>query len=360
MLTDPVRLFFRIAPILALAALVVGFTAGLGAALPLVGSIGVVAAVIAAIHHAEIVAHRVGEPFGTLVLAVSITIIEVGLIISIMLAGGENKFFLARDAIYAAIMIICTGVIGICLLIGAWKHKEQSYRVKGANSALTALIVLSTLALVLPSFTSSAPGAAYSMQQLAFVAVVSLVLWGAFVMVQTGRHRDYFLPSDESADVHAHAEPPTKKEAGISFGLLAVALVAVVGLAKLLSPWIESTVKSMGAPPAIVGVLIALLVLLPETGAAIRAAAANRFQTSMNLALGSALASIGLTIPAVAIVSNIFGLPLGLGLAPKDAILLALTFLVTVTTLSTGRTNVLLGAVHLVLFASFLFLTLVP
>jgi Ca2+:H+ antiporter len=346
------------APAVALAAFLVGI---LGWPVP-VGLllVALAMAVFSAIHNAEIIAHRLGEPYGTLVLAISITIIEVGLIVSLMLTGAAGKETLARDAIYSALMIICNGVIGICLLVGALRHREQSFTVAGARSALAALIVLSVLSLVLPSFTTSAPGNAYAPQQLAFVAIVSLVLWAGFVAFQTGRHRDYFLPETSVEDEESHAEPPTKLEAWQAFVMLTICLVSVVGLAKVLSPEIEKFVTSIGAPRAIVGVLIALLVLLPETGAAIRAASVNRIQTSMNLALGSAMASIGLTIPAVAIATSITGLNLSLGILAKDAILLGLTFFVSAVTLSTGRTNILLAAVHLVLFASFLFLTLVP
>jgi Ca2+:H+ antiporter len=181
-----------------------------------------------------------------------------------------------------------------------------------------------------------------------------------FVFVQTVRHRDYFLPPSASDDEGDHADPPSTRQAWLSFGLLLVSLVAVVGLAKLLSPAIEAGVEAAGAPQAVIGVAIAAIVLLPESWAAVRAALANRLQTSMNLALGSALACIGLTIPAVALASGWLGLPLVLGLEPKDLVLLALTFVVSTLTLGTGRTHLLQGAVHLVIFAAFLFLTLVP
>lgn len=340
----------------------------LGAALLLTPGVGLitvcalalVGAVIAAVHHAEVVAHRVGEPFGTLVLAVAITVIEVALIISLMLAGGDDKAMLPRDTIFSAVMIICTGVVGVCLLVGGLHHHEQSFHLDGANSALAALVALAGLSLVLPTFTTSAGEGIYTLSQLAFVGVSSLVLWAAFVFVQTVRHRDYFLPPADAANEDVHALPPTVAQAWASFGLLIVSLVSVVGLAKQLSPTIEAGVAAMGAPKAVIGIAIALLVLLPETWAAVRAARADRLQTSMNLALGSALASIGLTIPAVVLASVLLDLPLVLGLAPKDIVLLTLTFLVSTITLATGRTNVMQGAVHLVLFAAFLFLALVP
>ena len=319
-----------------------------------------IGAVIAAVHHAEVVAHRVGEPFGTLVLAVAVTVIEVALIVSMMLAGGAGKAALPRDTIFSALMIICNGVVGICLLVGGLRHHEQSFRIEGANSALAALVAMATLSLVLPTFTTSSGGATYTVGQLAFAAIASLSLWAVFVFVQTVRHRDYFLPAADAANQEAHAAPPSAGQAWASFALLLVSLVAVVGLAKMLSPNIEAAVAAVGAPDTVIGIAIALLVLLPETWAALRAAAANRLQTSMNLALGSAMASIGLTIPTVAAAAVWFGMPLILGLEAKDLVLLTLTFVVSAITLASGRTNMMQGAVHLVIFAAFLFLALVP
>jgi Ca2+:H+ antiporter len=339
---------------------------GASLALPITGiiatvcAVALIGAVIAAVHHAEVVAHRVGEPFGTLVLAVAITVIEVALIVSMMLAGGEGKAELPRDTIFSAVMIICTGVVGICLLVGGLHHHEQSFQLDGANSALAALVAMAGLSLVLPSFTTSSAGGTYTVSQLAFVAISSLALWAVFVFVQTVRHRDYFLPPTNADDEDIHAKPPSNAQAWGSFGLLLVALVSVVGLAKQLSPTIEAAVAAAGAPKAVIGIAIALLVLLPETWAAVRAARADRLQTSMNLALGSALASIGLTIPVVVVAAVLLDLPLVLGLAAKDLVLLLLTFIVGAITLGTGRTNLMQGAVHLVLFAAFLFLSLVP
>jgi Ca2+:H+ antiporter len=319
-----------------------------------------VGAVIAAVHHAEVVAHRVGEPFGTLVLAIAVTVIEVALIVSVMLAGGEGKAALPRDTIFAAVMIICNGVVGVCLLVGGLRHGAQSFRIEGATAGFGALIALATLSLVLPTFTVSSAGPTYTVSQLAFAGTASLVLWAVFAFFQTVRHRDYFLPAAAAGDEHAHAQPPSVRLAWASFALLLVSLVAVIGLAKVLSPSIEGALDAAGAPKAVVGIAIALLVLLPETWAAVRAARANRVQTSLNLALGSALASIGLTIPAVAATSVVLDLPLVLGLDAKDMVLLMVTFLVGAITLGTGRTNLMQGAVHLVLFAAFLFLALVP
>lgn len=316
-------------------------------------------AVFVAVHHAEVIAHRVGEPFGTLVLALAVTVIEVSLIVSMMLSSGPAASALARDTVFATVMIICNGVIGLCLLMGALRHHVLVFRAEGTIPALAVLTTLTTLALVLPTFTSSTPGPTFSITQLAFAGVVSLVLYGVFVFVQTVRHRDYFLPEgDDSQD--AHAEPPTSISALASLALLLVSLVAVVGLAKVLAPSIEAAVDAAAMPHAVVGIAIALMVLLPETWAALRAAMRNRMQISLNLALGSALATIGLTIPVVAITSIMLGLPLDLGLPPKEVALLTLSLILSLMTLASGRATVLQGAVHLVVFAVFLFLAMVP
>ena len=325
-----------------------------------VAVVALVVAVMASVHHAEVLAHRLGEPLGTLVLALAVTIIETALILSLMLAGGPQTAALPRDTIYSAVMIISNGVIGICILIGGWHHREQQFRIEGMGAGFAALATLSVLVLVMPSLTTTVAGPAYSNSQLLFVALSSGGLWLIFVFVQTMRHRDYFLPTNDAADESVHAPAPSGKQAVLSLIMLLLALVSVVGLAKLLSPRIESAVDGLGAPRAVVGIIIALIVLLPETWAAVRAARANRLQTSMNLAIGSALASIGLTIPVVVAASVLLDLPLTLGLVPKDMALLALTFLVGAITLASGRTHLMHGAIHLVLFAAFLFLTLVP
>jgi Ca2+:H+ antiporter len=315
--------------------------------------------VFSAVHHAEVVAHRTGEPFGTLVLAVAVTVIEVALIVSVMIAAPSEKAGLARDTVFAAVMIVCNGIVGLCLLWGGARHHEQGFQVHGASAALAVLAALTTLTLILPNVATTVPGPVFSTSQLEFDGVVSLVLYGGFVFIQTVRHRDYFLPA-EGKHEEAHAPPPSNATTAISAGLLLVALVAIVGLAKALTPTLEIAVARLEVPKAVVGIVIAGLVLLPEGLAALRAARANRLQTSLNLALGSALASIALTIPAVAVVSIVLGQPLVLGLDAKDQVLLALTLLVSVITLGTGRTTVLQGIVHLVIFAAFLFFSVVP
>ena len=354
------RLWAWLVPVLALALFFAVLATGVGSLAAVLCAAALIGAVLVAVHHAEVVAHRVGEPLGTLVLALAVTAIETALIVSMMIAGGDDMAVLPRDAIYSAVMIICNGVVGLCVLLGGLAHREQTFRVEGAGAGLAALFVMATLTLVLPVFTTTTPGATYSTSQLAFVALQSAALWAVFVFVQTMRHRDYFLPVTGAADPDVHAEPPPTHEAWASFALLVVSLVAVVGLAKKLSPTIERAVEAAGAPRSVVGIVVAAVVLLPETWAAVRAARANRLQTSMNLAVGSALAAIGLTVPTVVLASIAFGLPLVLGLGPKDLAMLAVTFLVSAVTLGTGRTYVMQGAVHLVLFAAFLFLALVP
>jgi Ca2+:H+ antiporter len=347
-----------VAPFVAIGALAAAFAfPHAGLVLAFAGA-ALIAAVLAAVHHAEVVAHRIGEPFGTLVLALSVASIEVSLIVSLMIAGGEAT--LARDTVYATVMIICTGLLGLCAFAGTWLHREQAFRVDGVLPALAALTTLSVIVLVLPDFTTSSPVATYTDSQLVFVGFVSLALWSVFIFFQTVRHRDYFLPAAHAEEESSHAAPPTTARAWASFALLLVSLVAVVGLAKSLSPSIEAGVAAVGAPPAVIGVAIALLVLLPETVAALRAALADRVQTSLNLALGSGLATIGITIPAVVAASIAFDLPLVLGLAPRDVVLLAISLVVAMLGLTTGRTNLLQGAVQLVLFAAFLFLSFVP
>jgi Ca2+:H+ antiporter len=345
-------------PVLALAVLGVHTTLSPGVPFAAAEAFALIATVFAAVYHAEVIAHRLGEPFGTLVLALAVTIIEVALIVSMMITGGTDTARLARDTVFAAVMIVCNGIIGLCLLAGGVRHREQSFQFQGAQAALSVLIALTTLALIFPNFTSTAAGPTFSSSQLVFAAIVSLILYGSFLFVQTVRHRDYFLPAEGGEETHAL--PPTNKIALVSAGLLLVSLVAVVALAKVLTPTLERGIAAAGAPRSVVGIAIAGLVLLPEGLAAYRAATANRLQTSMNLALGSVLATIGLTIPAVASVSMFLNRPLTLGLDAKEELLLAVTLLVCLLTIGTGRTTVLQGIVHLVLFAVFLFFAAVP
>ncbi len=321
-----------------------------------------IAAVINAVHQAEVIAHKTGEPLGTLVLAISVTIIEVALIVSIMLSAGADGALIARDSVFAAVMIVMNGVIGVSIFLGGLRHRILLFRVEGTNSSLAVLIALAVLTLVMPNFTTTTPGPTFSHSQLMLAGVLSLVLYSTFVFIQTVRHRDYFLPQHEAviADPESHAPKPSNTKTVISVILLLVSLVAVVLLAKALSPSIEAAIDSVDAPRSVIGIAIALLVLLPEGVAATRAAMANRLQTCLNLSIGSALASIGLTIPAVAFISVFFDLPLSLGVDNIGMTFLALTFFLSLLTIAIGRATVLQGVVHLVVFAAYLFLSLVP
>jgi Ca2+:H+ antiporter len=323
-------------------------------------AVGLAASVFAAVHHAEVVAERVGEPYGSLVLALAVTLIEVALIASLMTAGGEEAAGLARDTVFAAVMIILNGIIGLCLLVGGIRHREQTFTLDGVSAALVALGTIVIMTLVFPNYTITTPGPYYSRSQLTLIAIVTLVIYGAFIFTQTIGHRQYFLHGDDAEQSTQHAVRPSGRITAISAVLLLMCLVAVVLLAKKLAPSLEAAVLRMGAPIALVGVIIAGIVLLPEGLAALRAARANRLQTSLNLALGSALASIGLTIPAVSFLSLYMNSHLRLGIDSRSSLLLMLSLFVTVVALRTGRTIILHGIVLLVVFVVYLFTTVVP
>lgn len=313
--------------------------------------------VFAAVHHAEVIAHKIGEPYGTLLLTLSVMVIEVSLIATIML-GDKAVPTLARDTVFAVIMIVCNGLVGICMLSGGLRFREQEFQVTGVKVYLSVLIVLATITLILPNYTQTAPGPVYSASQLAFVSVVTLVLYGVFLYTQTVLHRDYFIvESDEEAAGHASAP---MGELVLSVALLLGSLLAVVLLAKKFSLVVDAGAAAIGAPPAFAGVVVALLILLPESVAALSAARKNDLQKSVNLALGSSLATIGLTVPVVATAAYLLNQPLVLGLEARDMVLLVMTLLVSVLTFATGRTNVLFGLIHMLIFAVFIFLVLVP
>ena len=325
-------------------------------------SAALIAAVLASVHHAEVIAHKTGEPYGSLILALAVTIIEVSLIASMMLAGHEGSEFIARDAVFATVMIILNGVMGICIFIGGRKHYELGFRSDGAMSSLSVLATLVTFTLVMPIVTTTTPGPDFTTSQLAFAGITSFALYGGFLFFQSVSHRDYYLPkaASQKHDENIHAEKPSNTKALTSLALLILCLVLVVALAKSLSPTIEAGVHAAGLPKTVVGIAIALLVLLPESFAALRAAKANRLQSSLNLALGSALATIGLTIPAIAALAIWFHLPLSLGISNLNITLLFLSIFIGGLTLSLGKTTVLQGAVHLMIFFEYLFLSMVP
>ncbi|MGJ5176627.1 calcium:proton antiporter [Bradyrhizobium oligotrophicum] len=313
--------------------------------------------VFAAVHHAEVIAHEIGEPFGTLLLTLAVTVIEVALIATIML-GDTAAPALARDTVFAVVMIVCNGLVGICVFIGGLRYREQDVLVSGANLYLSVLFTMATITLVLPNHTLTSPGPVYSTVQLAFVSVATILLYAVFLYTQTTRHRDYFVVSSAGFSDDDIRLPRTKL--ALSVGLLLVALLAVVLLAKKFSLVVDAGVAATGAPQAVAGVLVALLILLPESVAAISAARTNDLQKSINLALGSSLATIGLTIPAVATAAYALDKQLVLGLDAQGMVLLVLTFVLSMLTFGTGRTNILFGLVHVVVFAVFLFLLFVP
>lgn len=313
--------------------------------------------VFAAVHHAEVVAHRLGGALGSIVLAVAVTVIEVSLIISVLLQAPPGTSTIARDTVFAAMMIVLNGIVGLCLLVGGMRYTEQGVQVRGATASLAVLSTVAVLALVLPNYTLAVPGPVYAPFQLGFVAVVSLLLYGLFLFVQTVRHREDFIDWN---DENIHGPAPDDRTFGWALVLLPLTLVAVVFLAESLTPVVEAAVANAGLPAAVVGVAIATVVLLPEGTAALRAARLNRLQTSLNFAFGSALASICLTIPAVAVVSLVKGQPLALGLAAEHIVLLLLSLFMATLSVATGRTTVLQGAIHLVIFGAFLTLAAIP
>jgi len=313
--------------------------------------------VFAAVHHAEVIAERIGEPYGTLLLTLAVTIIEVALIATIML-GEKPQPALARDTVFAVVMIVCNGLVGLCIFIGGLRYREQDFQVSGANLYLSVLFVLATITLIMPNYTLTAPGPIYSAAQLGFVSIVTLILYAVFLYTQTIRHRDYFINQAKGA---AAAESGLSNPMlALSIALLLVSLLAVVLLAKKFSVTVDTVTAMIGAPPAFAGVIVALLILLPEGVAAVGAARKNDLQKSINLALGSSLATIGLTVPAVAVVAYTLDKQLVLGLNAPEMVLLVLTFVISMLTFGTGRTNILFGLVHMLVFAVFLFMVFVP
>jgi Ca2+:H+ antiporter len=313
--------------------------------------------VFAAVHHAEVIAERIGEPYGTLLLTLAVTIIEVALIATIML-GDKPAPALARDTVFAVVMIVCNGLVGVCIFIGGLRYREQDFQVSGANLYLSVLFALATITLIMPNYTLTTPGPSYSAAQLGFVDLVTLMLYGVFLYTQAIRHRDYFVNErDAGSAENAHI---SGRMLALSIALLLISLLAVVLLAKKFSQVVDVVAALMGAPPAFAGVLVALLILLPEGVTAIAAARNNDLQKSINLALGSSLATIGLTVPAVAVAAYALDKQLVLGLSEQNMVELFLTFVLSMLTFGTGRTNILFGLLHMVVFAIFVFLVFVP
>ena len=361
--------FSVVAPFIGLLLLVVTWGSKPSAALSAVLVVVHVALVMVSVGHAEAIAHRVGEPFGTLVLALAVTVIEVSLVVTLMVSEGPKSATLARDTVFAAIMIVCNGIVGLSILVRSRRHRQVSFSEQGANALLGTVVTIATLSLVLPTFTESSEGGTFSAAQFAFSAIAAAAVYGVFVFVQTVSHRWMFLSpealDDEADDEFAHVAPHAARTDRVDglparSGLLVLGLVSVVGLAKTLAPRIEDAVVWAGAPQAFVGVVIAMMILLPESIAAVRAASRGEMQTSLNLSLGSALASIGLTIPAIAVASIWIEGPIVLGLGAKEIVLLALTAVVGTLTFGSGRATIIQGAQHMAIFGAFVFLSLFP
>lgn len=351
-------------PLISIAALVLAWNRDLTySALLLLGTV-LAAAVLSAVHHAEVVAARVGEPYGSLVLAVAVTVIEVALIVTLMASDPLGSQALARDTVLAALMITCNGIVGVSLLVRTLRGGEAYFNAAGAVSGLSAIAALATFSLVLPTFTTSTRGPTLTVTQLSFTAAAALLIYILFLLVQAVRHRDYFLPEPAAgsppSDEGAHVTAPGNRTTTVSLVLLVVCLIAVVGLAKVTSPLIEFAVSAAGLPSAAVAVSIAMLVLLPESLAAVRAARRGRIQTSLNLAYGSAMASIGLTIPTIAVVTWLFGYPIVLGIDATSIVLLAATLFTALGTVLSGRATVLQAGIHLSLIGAFLVLIVSP
>lgn len=317
-----------------------------------------IGAIFAAVHHADVIACRLGEPGGTLVLTLAVTVIEVALIESVVLEHDSSPG-VARDTVFSAVMIVCNGLVGLCVLLGGLRHREQEFQTSGAGVYLSLLGALSVLTLVLPNYTLTTVGPYFSPAQLIFVSVITVVLYATFLFIQTSRHADYFRyePDGQNADDDVY---PSNKALAVSVIVLLVALGGVIFIAEKFAKVMETGVDQIGAPQAVVGIVIALVVMGPESITAVRAARRDMLQKSLNVALGSSLATIGMTVPAVAITNVVLGKQLALGLSQRDTLLLALTLFLSILTFGTGRTNILSGLIHLLVFVTFVFLIFIP
>lgn len=317
----------------------------------------ILAAAMAIVRHADVLAHRLGEPAGTLLLTLAITGLEVAMVAFVMSTGAE-KPTLARDTMFAVVMLVLNGFMGLALVLGGLRHREQTYNLQSANAFLVMIMPLTVLGLVLPSFTRSTPGPTLSTYQKVFLSIMSVVIYGIFLFVQNRRHRGFFMAPEEAADArNIEADPQHGLSGSTTYHavMLAAYGLPLVLLAKQMSSPLDAVVGRLGAPIALGGYIMAVLVLAPESIAAIRAACENRLQRSVNVLLGSVLASIGLTIPLVIVVSLATGRRLVLGLDPAEMVMLVLTLVTAMLTFALPRTHVLLGCVHLLLFgASFM------
>lgn len=320
--------------------------------------IGALLAAIAAARHAERLAVRFGEPYGTLVLTLSAILLEIATVATVMLHGENNPLF-GRDTMFSVLMIVLNGVIGTALLIGGLRYHEQTYNLRGAKTFLSLLIPLATLALIWPDYTLSNVAGSLSRAKTLFLIVMSLLLYAAFMVVQTRTHANDFQPEkdSESSDESHPAAPRSWPRHAL---LLVAFLVLVVLLAKLFALPLDVGIERLGLPSGVGALAVAMLVLAPEGISAIRAATGNHMQHAMNVGLGTALSTISLTVPAVLLIDLAFGKPAILGLDPAHMVLLVLTFGVSILTLGSGRTNAMQGLVHLLLFLAYIMLLFSP
>ena len=315
--------------------------------------------VMSAVHHSEIIAHRVGEPYGTIILAVSITIIEVAIIVSLMIKGGDKYAAFARDTVYSAVMLLLHGIVGLSLFLGGRKYITQTFSPHSVKIALVSLISIVAFTMIVPSFTKSEPGPYYTEAQILFVFVACIAIYASFIAAQTTRHREYFIV-DEEENENSKNHTISNVSFIISVLFLLISLTIVILLAKSLSTPLEKVIVNYGLPKSLVGIIIAAVILLPEGIAAVNAALKNRLQTSLNLALGSAIASIGLTIPIVSLAGYIYNFPVILGLDILPIILLVISIFTVMLSLIGGRSNVVYGVVLLVNLIAYIFLTINP
>lgn len=314
----------------------------------------ILAAAIAIVRHADVLAHRLGEPAGTLLLTLAVTGLEVAMVAFVM-STGDEKPTLARDTMFAVVMLVLNGFMGLALMLGGLRHREQKYNLQSANAFLVMILPLTVLGLILPNFTRSTAGPTLSTFQMVFLSLMSVGIYVIFLFVQNRRHRGFFIMPGEEEDT-AGTEHESPGSTFYHAAMLACYGLPLVLLAKQMAAPLDAMVIKLGAPTALGGFVMAVLVLTPESIAAVRAALDNRLQRSVNILLGSVLASIGLTIPLVIAVSLVTGRSLTLGLDSASTIMLVLSLLTSFLTFSLPRTNVLLGCVHLLLFGAYLML----
>lgn len=307
------------------------------------------------VDQADALAERLGEPYGTLVLTLAIVIIEVALIGAVTL--GTDEATLGRDTMFAVLMIVLNGVVGLGLLIGGWRYGAQAYNLEGASAYLAVIMPLAVIALTLPNFTTSTSAGTLSTTQSIAFAVFTLVLYGVFLALQTGRLRHFFVMPDLPADTEEHRLHGPQGSLAVAVAVLLLTLLPVVLLAKQLTKLLDALIAATHLPTALGGVVIALIVFTPEGLAALRAVTLNRMQRTINLCLGAAASTIGLTVPALLLIGVATGKTIMLGLSPAHTVLLALTLFLSTLTFSGARTTALNGAMHLGVF--FVYLTLI-